>query len=139
MPIDLTHAKDVAHRAAAEWGLELGDAFALARYSYVAPAGDDAVLKVAWDGDDESLHEAEALELWDGDGAVRLLRCDPGDARAARGACAPGDDISELPDDEAIAIAVDVAVGSGVRPARRSGWIGDHVPRWLDQAERERS
>ncbi len=31
-------------------------------------------LKVAWEGDDESLHEGDALELWDGDGAVRLLR-----------------------------------------------------------------
>jgi streptomycin 6-kinase len=32
------------------------------------------VLKVAWEGDDESLHEGEALELWNGEGAVRLLR-----------------------------------------------------------------
>lgn len=37
----------------------------------------DAVLKVSFDGDDESLHEAQALTRWNGDGAVRLLRADP--------------------------------------------------------------
>ena len=53
----------IASDVAAEWGLELGEPFALSRYSYVAPAGDGLVLKVAWHGDDESLHEAHSLEL----------------------------------------------------------------------------
>ena len=39
--------------------------------SLVLPAG-DAVLKIQWPHR-ESEHEAAALELWDGDGAVRLL------------------------------------------------------------------
>ena len=34
------------------------------------------MLKVRPASDDESEHEAEALELWAGDGAVRLLRRD---------------------------------------------------------------
>src|SRR5256885_8117170 len=70
---DLTAAKAFALEAAREWGLELGEPFAFSYVSYVAPAG-DAVCKVAWEGDTESLHEGDALELWDGDGAVRLLR-----------------------------------------------------------------
>src|SRR5450756_991581 len=70
---DLSAAKATALEAAREWGLELGEPFARSYVSYVAPAG-RAVLKVAWEGDDESLHEGDALELWDGDGAVRLLR-----------------------------------------------------------------
>lgn len=40
-------------------------------------AGRPAVLKVAFDGDDESLHEPLALQHWAGEGAVRLLRADP--------------------------------------------------------------
>ena len=32
------------------------------------------MVKVAWEGDEESLHEGDALELWDGDASVRLLR-----------------------------------------------------------------
>jgi streptomycin 6-kinase len=39
--------------------------------------GTDAVLKVAYDGDDEGLHEALGLQHWNGEGAVRLLRADP--------------------------------------------------------------
>jgi streptomycin 6-kinase len=36
-----------------------------------------AVLKVSFDGDDESENEALALQTWHGNGTVRLLRADP--------------------------------------------------------------
>ena len=75
-PADLEPLALIAAEVAAEWGVELGPPFALSRYSYVAPAGDDAVLKVTPPEDDESDEEADALALWDGDGAVRLLRRD---------------------------------------------------------------
>jgi streptomycin 6-kinase len=39
--------------------------------------GEPAVLKVTFDGDEESEHEHLALRHWAGDGAVRLLRADP--------------------------------------------------------------
>jgi len=49
--------------------------------SLVAPVvtaeGIPAVLKISFDGDDESVHEALALQHWQGDGVVRLLRADP--------------------------------------------------------------
>ena len=80
---DLVALGRVAREVAAEWGVELGEPFALARYSYVAAVGDDAVLKVTPPEDDESDEEAEALALWAGDGAVRLLRRDRDPARAA--------------------------------------------------------
>jgi streptomycin 6-kinase len=133
---DLSAAKATASEVARQWGLKLGEPFALSYVSYVAPAG-DAVLKVAWEGDTESLHESDALELWDGDGAVRLLR------RSGRALllerAVPGDDLSALPDDEATTIAVGVAsrlwrrAGSPFRP------VAAEVPRWLDRAEREGS
>lgn len=132
MPVDLTRTKATAHRAAAEWGLELGPPFTLGRYSYVAPAGGDAVLKVAWEQDDESLHEPEALELWAGDGAVRLLRSDPATRALLEERALPGDDISELPEKDAVAIAVGVATKLWRRADAPFRWIGDHVPRWLD-------
>jgi len=125
-----------AREAAAGWGVELGPPYALSRYSYVAPAGPDAVVKVTWDGDDESDHEADALELWAGDGAVRLLRRDAGRRALLAERAVPGTDISLLPDDEATAVAIDL----GRRLWRPAGapfrWIGDHVPRWLDNAAR---
>ena len=133
-PADLEPLAPIAAEVAAEWGVELGPPFALSRYSYVAPAGDDAVLKVTPTEDDESDEEADALELWDGDGAVRLLRRDRGRRALLIERARPGDDISGLPEDEATAVAV--AVGTRLwRPAAEPfRWIGDHVPRWLDQA-----
>jgi streptomycin 6-kinase len=130
---DLTAARATALEAARVWGLELGEPFALANVSYVAPAG-CAVLKVAWEGDAESLHEGDALELWGGDGAVRLLR------RSGRALleerAVPGDDLSALPDDEATAIAVDVALRLWRRAGSPFRAVAPEVSRWLEEAER---
>ena len=76
MPVDLTETRATAERVAADWGLDLGAPFAFAVQSFAAPVSDDAVLKVAWEGDDESLHDAEAFAAWNGRGAVRVLRRD---------------------------------------------------------------
>jgi streptomycin 6-kinase len=133
---DLERLARIARDVASEWGLELGLPFALSNYSYVAPAGGDVVLKVTPAEDDESDEEADALELWNGDGAVRLLRRDRARRALLLERALPGTDISQLPEDEATAIAVDV----GLRLWRPAGepfrWIGDHVPRCLDRAER---
>ncbi|HLK44377.1 MAG TPA: aminoglycoside phosphotransferase family protein [Acidimicrobiales bacterium] len=129
MGVDLTRTRRAAEAAARGWGLELGEPFHLSRFSYVAPVGEDAVLKLAWEGDDESLHEGEALELWAGDGAVRLLRREGRVLLEER--ARPGSDISDLDGDA----AMDVAVALGHRLWRRADapfrWVGDHVPRWL--------
>ena len=125
-----------AVEAARVWGLELGEPFALSNFSYVAPAG-PGVLKVAWEGDEESLHEADALEFWDGDGAVRLLR------RSGRALleerAVPGDDLSALPDDDATAIALDVASRLWRRAGSPFRAVAPEVLRWLEEAEREGS
>jgi streptomycin 6-kinase len=131
---DLGPLARIAREVAAEWKVELGEPFALARYSYVAAAGNDAVLKVTPPEDDESDEEGEALELWDGEGAVRLLRVDRERRVLLVERARPGDDIAELPEDEATAVAVEVGLRLW-RPARQPfRWIGDHVPRWLDNA-----
>lgn len=64
------------------WDLET-DGWPMHGYcSLVVPVrtgdGEAAVLKVTFDGDDESEHEHLALGRWRGEGAVRLLRADPG-------------------------------------------------------------
>ena len=64
-----------------EWGLR-ADGWSMHGYaSLVVPAltedDESVVLKVTWDGDDESEHEALVLRHWDGRGAVQLLRADP--------------------------------------------------------------
>ena len=56
------------------WSLDLEEPFEYANASRAVPAG-DAVLKIQFP-DHESEQEAEALRVWDGDGAVRLLAYD---------------------------------------------------------------
>ena len=126
--------KAIAEAAALEWGLSLGEPYALSRYSYVAPVGEDKVLKVAWGGDDESLHEPESLALWAGNGAVRLLRSDPSRRVLLEERAVPGDDLSEVPEEQAVAIAVDVgapavAAGSRAVPLDRRPRTGLDRPR----------
>jgi streptomycin 6-kinase len=95
-------------------------------------------VKVTPPEDDESDEEAEALELWGGDGAVRLLRRDRARRALLLERARPGDDVADLPEDEATAIAVDVAARlwkrgqtPGLTPFRS---VHDHVPRWLANA-----
>jgi len=124
---------------AREWGLELGPPFALGRYSFVAPAGDDGVLKLTPPEDDESDEEGDALELWDGDGAVRLLRRDVSRRALLLERLRPGADASALAEEDATAVAVSVALRLWRPASEPFRWIGDHVPRWLDHAEAEQS
>ena len=130
--VDLTVERQVAIEFAEKWGLELEAPFGMSNVSYVAPTTGGAVLKVPWSHDDESLHEADALELWNGDGAVRLLRRSGRVLLEER--AVPGDDLSGLPDDEATGIAVDVALRlwrAATAPFRP---VAPEVSRWLDHA-----
>jgi streptomycin 6-kinase len=135
--LDLSVAKVTALEAARGWGVELGTPFRLSYVSYVAPAGGDAVVKVAWEGDQESLHEGEALELWDGDGSVRLLR------RSGRALleerAVPGDDLSGLDEEEATAVALEVAARIWLPATRPFRPVEPEVHRWLDRAEQQGS
>ncbi len=74
----------VVDECAERWGLQVEESFPHASAAVVVPArtadGEDVVLKVQVPHR-ESEHEAEALRVWDGDGAVRLLAHDPGAAR----------------------------------------------------------
>lgn len=131
--VDLTVARATAESCAKLWGIELEPPFALSNVSFVAPAGNGAVIKVSWEGDDESLHEGEALEVWGGDGAVKLLRR-KGRALLEERAL-PGTDLSRVDEEDAVITAVALAERLW-RPASvpfRS--IFPEIPRWFDEAE----
>jgi streptomycin 6-kinase len=126
----------VAEEVAREWGVPIGERISAGRFSYVAFAGRDSVIKVVPAEDDEGDHEADALGLVGGDGAVRLLRHDARRRAMLLERARPGDDASTLGDDDAIAVTV-AAARRFWRPAQRGRpfrWIGDHIPWWLDHA-----
>jgi streptomycin 6-kinase len=135
--VDLAAAHAAARGCAREWGLELGEPFSLANVSFVAAVGEDTVLKAAWGGDDESLHEGDALEVWNGEGAVRLLRRSGLVLLEER--ALPGTDLSSETEDDANAVAVDLALRLW-RPAQEPFRpVESHVGRWLDEAQRNGS
>ena len=122
----------IARDVAAEWGLMLGPRIVAGRYSYVARAGDDAILKIVPVEDSDADHIAEALRFWDGDCAVRLLRYD--DARRALllERVRPGTEAAVIAEDEAIAVAVSVGRRIWRTPATRPyRSIKRWVARWL--------
>lgn len=132
----LPRLERIAADLASEWALELGPRITAGRYSYVAPAGRDRVLKIVPAEDDESTHDADALALWSGDGAVRLLRHDRERHALLMERARPGHDASALDEREALRVAVEVGWRLW-RPAvhgRPYQWIGERIPGWLDAA-----
>jgi len=71
----------LAEDVLADWSLTVEGPSMNGFCSLVLPVrtdtGDRAVLKLTFDGDDESLHEGLALQRWGGNGTVRLMRADP--------------------------------------------------------------
>jgi streptomycin 6-kinase len=133
---DLSQSKAAADEAATHWGLDVEPPFSLSNVSYVAPAG-DVVVKVAWLGDDESLHEPDALSLWNGNGSVRLL------GRVGRAIleerAVPGHDLSALPESAATAVAIDVASRLWRTAQAPFRPVLPEVRRWLERAADEGS
>ena len=94
------------------WSIEVEPAYAGSHVSFVAPAtlgdGTRAVLKVNFP-DPESEHEPDALEHWDGRGAVRLLAGDRERRALLVERCEPGSELGEVEDEnEANGIAAGV-------------------------------
>jgi streptomycin 6-kinase len=94
------------------WSLTVDRPFADLSFNFAAPAvradGTDVVLKIGFP-DRELLTEAEALRLFDGRGAVRLLEADLDQGALLLERLQPGEPLAALTDDEeATAIAAQV-------------------------------
>lgn len=121
------------------WGLELEPAFEHAHVSFVAPvrSTDDgqAVLKINFP-EVESEREANALELWGGRGAVRLLAHDPERRALLLERCIPGSPLWSIEDDvEAMRIAAGVLTLLWREPPPDSAFrrLEDEALRWADE------
>jgi streptomycin 6-kinase len=119
--------------------LTLGEPFEDGFASVVVQAamtagGEDAVLKVQ-DPHRESEHEAAALELWDGDGAIRLIAHDPERHALLLERCVPGTPLSSADRDEALGVFVELLprlwkpAGPPFRPlAEEAAWWAENLP-----------
>ena len=83
----------------------------------------------------EADHEGDALAHWGGAGAVRLLRREGRALLLER--ARPGTDLSAVDEEEATAIAVEVGLRLWRPAAAPFRWVGDWLPRWLDEEPNE--
>jgi streptomycin 6-kinase len=104
----------IVDECAARWSLKIGEPFPKPRaggVGWAAPAvrgdGTKVVLKVNFPHR-EAVHEADALALIEGDGAVLLLEAAPELDALLLERLEPGDPLWELPDEEGIPIAASI-------------------------------
>jgi streptomycin 6-kinase len=142
----LTHAEwrqrvpELVTDCCKEWGLRLGEPYVQGAVGYTTraelPDGTPVVLKLIYP-DRESEHEADALELLDGDGAVRLLARDDERDAVLIERCEPGTFLSSLALDDAL----DVLIGLLPRLWKRAGepfhTLQDEAEWWLEYLPRE--
>ncbi len=95
--------------AADRWSLILGEPYEQGAAGYTTratlPDGTPIVLKVGH-SHRESEHEADALEMWDGDGAIRLIARDETGHVLVLERCEPGTPLSTLDADEALTVMI---------------------------------
>jgi len=117
-----------------EWELRPGDetwfGFAAVVVPVVTADGEDAVLKVAYP-DDETEHEALALQHWGGRGAVRLLRADPR-RRAVLLERLDRTDLLTVPDLEACRVVAGLYPLIHVPAPPQLRTVTSYVGRWLE-------
>jgi streptomycin 6-kinase len=127
---------------AEEWKLRLGHPFEYAYASLAVrattPDGEPVVLKIQFP-DRESEHEAAALRVLDGDGAIRLLAHDAQRHALLLERCEPGTPLSQLDPDAALDVMVGLLprlwkpAGQPFRSlTEEAAWWAEYLePRWV--------
>ncbi len=95
-------------------------------------SGTRAVLKVTFDGDDESLHEGLALQHWPGRRTVRLLRADPA-RRALLLERLNRRDLTSVPDLDACSVVAGLYREVHVPALPQLRPVTSYVGGWLDE------
>ena len=128
----------LAEELVAEWRLTPSAAPLHGYCSLVLPVtdadGTAGALKITFDGDEESLHEALALQHWGGRGAVRLLRADPR-RRAMLLAWLPGPDLADTWDVEACEVVGGLYGRLHIPALPQLASVESYVEGWLRDLE----
>lgn len=128
------------------WDLRLGDPYPAGAAGYTVRAdladGAPAVLKVIFPHR-EAEHEAAALRVWDGEGAVRLLDYDEGRWAMLLERCEPGTLLAEAEPETALDVFIELLPrlwtngGAPFRPlADEAGWWIECLPGDWERAGR---
>ncbi|WP_269584870.1 aminoglycoside phosphotransferase family protein [Roseibium sp. Sym1] len=115
----------------------IGDAFSGGNVSYVVPArrnGEEAVLKLQYP-DRECRFEADALRLWNGHGAIRLLEHAPDLNALLLERCTPGAFLADDPLADHLGVVSDLLHQLLVPAGAPFTGLEDEARRWLTALE----
>lgn len=140
----LERIPDLVAECVEEWGLRLGEPYEAGAAGYTVradlPDGTPAVLKVIYPHR-EAEHEGEALRVWDGDGAIRLLAYDEVRWAMLIERCEPGTLLAKADPELALDVLIEVLprlwkpVGEPFRSlAEEALWWIDYLPGKWEQA-----
>lgn len=140
----LERVPDLVAECVEEWGLRLGEPYepGAAGYTVRVELPDDtpAVLKLIYPHR-EAEHEGEALRVWDGDGAIRLLAYDEARWAMLIERCDPGTLLVKADPDLALDVLIGLLprlwkpVGEPFRPlADEATWWIDYLPTEWERA-----
>jgi streptomycin 6-kinase len=118
---------------------DVGDPFDSGNVSLVFPveaSGIDAVLKLQF-VHRESLHEADALALWNGDGAIRLLDHEPELGALLLEPCRPGHPLADDQEVDHLAVFSELLKKLLVPADQPFTSLKDEARRWLNSMERD--
>jgi len=140
----LERVPDLVAECVEEWGLRLGAPYEAGAAGYTVradlPDGTPAVLKVIYPHR-EAEHEGEALRVWDGDGAIRLLAYDEVRWAMLIERCEPGTLLAKADTTLALDVLIGILprlwkpVGEPFRPlAEEALWWIDYLPAEWERA-----
>jgi streptomycin 6-kinase len=125
--------------AAKRWSLTLGEPYTQGAVAHTTRAttadGEPVVLKV-FEPHREAEHEADALEAWDGDGAIRLLDRDETGYVLLLERCEPGEPLSRLGQDAALDVLIGLLPRLWVPAAEPFHTLADEAAWWYPQLPR---
>jgi streptomycin 6-kinase len=120
-------------RCVERWGLRLEAPYPQSLVSIVFAAvlrdGSPAVLKIQWPHP-ESEHEHEALQLWNGNGAVRLLAYDAKEHALLLERCEPGDHLSTVGVEQALEVFAEMLPQLWVPAGRPFRSLAEECAEW---------
>ena len=121
---------------AEQWSLRLGSPYPDSQVSIVFPVttadGAPAVLKIQFPHP-ECEHEAEALKRWNGQGSVRLLAWDPAHHALLMERCDPGDHLSGIAADQALAVFIELLPRLWIPAGKPFTSLPDESLCWAEQ------
>jgi streptomycin 6-kinase len=140
----LERVPDLVAECVEEWELQLGEAYEAGAAGYTVradlPDGTPAVLKLIYPHR-EAEHEGEALRVWDGDGAIRLLAYDEARWAMLIERCDPGTLLAKIDPERALDVLIGLlprlwkSVGEPFRPlVDEAMWWIEHLPTEWERA-----